>query len=246
VKNTPIQSFESYEAVSQQAAQIIVNAVREKPDLLLCAAAGSTPARAYELLAEQYRRDESIFDELRVIKLDEWGGIPMNDPGSCETQLRRQLILTLAISPDRYLGFKSDSTDPATECAQMRSHLELSGPIDLCVLGLGTNGHVGMNEPAEHLQSLSHVAALAEVSLGHTMLLRSRVSPTYGLTLGMAEILSSRQILLIVSGGHKREPFRKLLRREISTHFPASFLWLHPNWRLLCDQDAAGNSTLLG
>ena len=246
MKSTPIQTLENYEDLSRQVAQIIMNALREKPDLLLCAAAGSTPARAYELLAEQYRRDESSFDQFRVIKLDEWGGIPMNDPGSCETQLRRQLILPLAISPERYLGFRSDSTDPEAECARMRSHLELIGPIDLCVLGLGTNGHVGMNEPAGYLQPWSHVATLAEVSLGHTMLLRSRVSPTYGLTLGMAEILSSRQILLIVSGGHKREPFRQLLRHEISTQFPASFLWLHPNWRLLCDQDAAGNCNLLG
>src|SRR5262249_48201744 len=111
--------------------------------------------------------------------------------------------------------------------------------IDLCVLGLGVNGHIGMNEPAPSLQPEAHVARLAATSLRHSMLKNSRRAPTYGLTLGMAEILSSREILLLVSGANKRQPLRRLMSRELTTEFPASFLWLHPNWILFCDHDAA-------
>ena len=101
------------------------------------------------------------------------------------------------------------------------------------------NGHVAMNEPAASLKPASHIARLAEVTLAHPMLAKSKSPPTYGLSLGMTEILASREILLLVNGAKKREPLRKLLRREIATEFPASFLWLHPNWTLLCDRDAS-------
>ena len=96
-----------------------------------------------------------------------------------------------------------------------------------------------MNEPAPFLQAEAHVASLTESTLRHPMLADSKSKPVFGLTLGMAEILTSREILLLVSGAAKREPLRKLLRREITTHFPASFLWLHPNWTLLCDRESA-------
>jgi galactosamine-6-phosphate isomerase len=143
----------------------------------------------------------------------------------------------------RYFGFQG-AADPEAECERVRRRLETEGPIDLCVLGLGLNGHVGMNEPAPMLRPAAHVASLTETSLRHTMLADARSRPTHGLTLGMAEILASHQILLLVSGVTKTEPLRKLLRREITTEFPASLLWLHSNWTLLCDRDAAGGLDL--
>ena len=106
------------------------------------------------------------------------------------------------------------------------------------------NGHVGMNEPAPHLQPEAHVAHLAEATLRHPMLSHVGNPPSYGLTLGMAEILGSREILLLVSGKAKVEPLKRLLTREITTNFPASFLWLHPRVTLICDRDAAGESIL--
>ncbi len=121
----------------------------------------------------------------------------------------------------------------------MRRVVAAEGPIDLCVLGLGVNGHLALNEPAASLLPTAHVARLSQASLRHPMLANSPKLPAYGLTLGMADILVSRDILLLVSGVNKREPLKRLLRREITTEFPASFLWLHPNWTLLCDQNAA-------
>jgi len=227
------------EAMSRKAVERILHALNRNPGLLLCAAGGSTPLRAYGLLAHDRSRHPDLFQGLRVIKLDEWGGLKMNAPGSCEHQLRTHLVAPLELSEDRYFGFNSDPSDPQAECERARHYLADRGPIDLCVLGLGMNGHLGMNEPAPSLQPEAHIAQLAPTTLRHPMLTEATDSPGYGLTLGMAEILHSREILLLVSGAAKREPLRRLRRREITTEFPASFLWLHPNCTLLCDREAA-------
>lgn len=227
------------ESMSRKAAERVLNALAGKPDLLLCAAGGSTPLRTYQLLAEHHARKPDAFRSLRVVKLDEWGGIEMDDPGSCEGQLRTHLVNPLGLAEERYFGFRSNPANPEAECERIRRRLASEGPIDLCVLGLGMNGHVAMNEPAPSLKPVAHVGRLTESSLRHPMLANSRTAPTYGLTLGMAEILASREIVLLVSGASKREPLQRLLRREITTEFPASFLWLHPNRTLLCDREAA-------
>ena len=237
--NSSIEICRDHESLSSKAARLIMNALARKPDMLLCAAGGSTPLRTYELLAKDYLRHPETFQKLRLVKLDEWGGIAMDDPGTCEIQIRSFLMSPLQVAEKRYFGFDSNPADPEAECERIRRRLTTEGPIDFCVLGLGMNGHLAMNEPAPNLKPAAHVARLTEVTLAHPMLAQSKSPPTYGLSLGMGEILSSREILLLVSGANKREPLRKFLRREITTKFPASFLWLHSNWTLLCDNGAA-------
>ena len=230
--------FNDAESFSRKAAKRVLAALTGKPDLLLCAAGGSTPLRTYQLLAEHRARHPKVFRKLRVVKLDEWGGLTMGGLGTCEQQFQTHLLGPLGVSDKRYIGFCSDLPDPERECARVRRRLDSEGPIDLCILGLGMNGHVAMNEPAPSLLPHAHVARLADVTLLHPMLADSRSKPTFGLTLGMAEILASREILLLVSGANKCEPLRKLMQRQITTEFPASFLWLHSNWTLLCDRTA--------
>jgi galactosamine-6-phosphate isomerase len=239
IRSDPIQILYDYEALSLRTAEMISRGVKAKPDLLLCAPGGSTPSRAYEILAEKQKANSEEFKQLRIVKLDEWGGIPMDDPGSCETQLQKQLLKPLNVSANRYFSLNSNSDAPENECQRIRASLSQNGPIDLCLLGLGTNGHIGMNEPSSTLQPYTHIATLTDVSLRHPMLRHSSAPPKYGMTLGMTEILASREILMLVSGKAKHAAAQRLLRREITTDFPASFLWLHSNWTLLCDRDAA-------
>ena len=146
--NPSIRICDDHEAMSRQAAECVVHALARKPDLLLCAAGGSTPLRTYEFLAKHCTRKPDLFGAMRAVKLDEWGGIAMDDPGSCEGQLLKYLVNPLGLSKDRYFGFKSNPTDPDAECERVRSRLAAEGPIDLCVLGLGMNGQIAMNEPA--------------------------------------------------------------------------------------------------
>ena len=129
--------------------------------------------------------------------------------------------------------------DEKRECVRISRWLARNGPIDVCILGLGRNGHIAMNEPAATLLPHAHVARLAPSSLKHSMLKGLARKPRYGLTLGMGDILGSRKILLLVSGRAKRAMFRRLVRPQITSRLPASLLWLHPDVTVLADKDAA-------
>ena len=226
--------------MSRRAADEILADLRHNPGLLLGAATGSTPSRTYELLAQTARLDPAVFKEIRLIKLDEWGGLAPDDRATCESYLRQNLITPLGITPDCYAGWNSQPADPHAECDRIARWLSDHGPIDLCVLGLGANGHLAFNEPAESLTLDPHVARLSTTSLGHPMLASARSIPTFGLTVGMADILHSRRALLLVSGSHKTDQLRTLIEGPITTRFPASLLRLHPRLTIFCDTDAAG------
>lgn len=241
-----IKIVSDYEAMSRAAAAWIAREVRRQPRLLLCLATGSTPARTYELAGGRTRKSPAIFDRLRVLKLDEWVGLARDDPGSSGNYLLRRVIAPWGVSQERFVGFTPKSRRMKAECGRIRNWLARNGPIDLCILGLGANGHLGFNEPGALLRPAAHCARLAGRTRAHPMVEHTSVKPNYGLTLGMAEILQARRILLLVSGAHKRAPLKRLLRAEISTHFPASLLWLHPQTTVLCDRAAAGAASTPG
>jgi galactosamine-6-phosphate isomerase len=228
-----------HEAMSRRAAAELRAALQAKPDLLLCVASGATPARAYDLFAEEGRVRPDAFRRLRVLRLDEWGGLAADDPGSSEAQIRRQLVSPLGLAADRYFAFRGDAPDPERECARIRDVVDAQGPIDVSVLGLGLNGHLGFNEPAPELQPHAHVAELSQTSREHSMLASARAAPEYGLTLGMADLMCSRRVLLVVSGAHKRSVLERLVAGGITTSLPASLLRMHPDTLCLCDRAAA-------
>jgi galactosamine-6-phosphate isomerase len=229
--------FADHEALSRAAAALLAERLRQRPDALLCLATGATPMRTYELLAERQATEPVLFEGVRVIKLDEWGGLALDDPASCEQYLQQALIGPLGLS-ERYVAFDGQSPDSMAECRRIARWLEEHGPIDTCVLGLGVNGHLGFNEPAPSLRPHAHVAELSAASLQHSMLDAARSRPTHGLTLGMADLLHADCVLLLVSGAAKREPLARLMTGPISTEFPASLLAIHRNALVLCDTAA--------
>ena len=232
--------FPDHERASQFAADWLVEHLHDKPDSIVCLATGATPMLGYAILAERAAKEPSLVDRCRVVKLDEWGGLPMDDPATCEQHLRNTLVTPLGMA-DRYVGFESQPPNAEAECGRIAMWLAENGPIDVCVLGLGLNGHVGFNEPAAFLQPHAHVAQLSDASLAHAMVSRCDTRPTYGLTLGMADLLQSRHILLLVTGAAKREALTQLLRGQVSTEFPASLLQLHGDVWVACDDAAISN-----
>ena len=233
---------DSYESLSREAASLIIKELQRKKDTLLCAATGNSPEGTYALLSERYKKEPDLFSFLRVIKLDEWGSIPMDNPGTCESFLQKHLIGPLEIDSKRYISFQSDPKDPDKECTRIENELENYGPIDICILGLGMNGHLALNEPGNFLESNIHVAKLSEVTLTHSMVHQMGVLPSYGLTLGMKDILQSSLILLLISGAKKKDITAEFLKENITTELPASFLWLHPNVVCLIDREALPQS----
>lgn len=225
------------EEIGRRCAEVIIAELRRKPSLLLCAATGSSPTHAYRLLAEKKKQEPALFDELRIVKLDEWQGLKMSDQGTCESYLRNQLLGPLGVTEDRYFAFRSDPEDPPKECRRIERVLGEQGPIDLCVLGLGVNGHLALNEPAEELTAEPHMAELSESSLQHPMIQHVAAPIRYGLTLGMSDIMRSGKILLLIQGAQKRAVVRRLLAGGISTNLPASLLRLRAGVTYLCHKD---------
>lgn len=153
--------------------------------------------------------------------------------------MEEYILQPLRISADRYLGFRTGA-DPAEEAQRFHRQLSAWGPIDLCILGLGLNGHLGLNEPAPVLSVHTHVATLAPSSQQHHMVQDLAEKPKAGITLGMGDILHSREVLLLVNGEHKRAAMQELRKPQVSTQFPASLLWLHPNAWCGADRAAMG------
>jgi len=229
-----IKFVKDKETMAVTASSVIAEAIRQKPNLLLCAATGNSPTETYKKLILQKANFDS--SQLRIIKLDEWGGVLMNNPQTCEQYLQQYLIRPLDISPERYFAFQSKSEDPVNEIARMQTILTVNGTIDICILGLGLNGHIAFNEPAEQLEPNCHIATLSKQSMQHSMASEMDSKPTYGLTLGMADILQSKLIIMLVSGQNKKDIITKFLSKQITTQIPASFLWLHKNVQCFIDE----------
>ena len=230
-----IQHCHDYEEMSRRAAAHVIAAATAKSDFLLCAPTGHSPAGLYRELIRESARQPDLLRNFRVVKLDEWLEMPPSDPASCEHYLQRRLIEPLGIAAERYISFDAEAKDPAKECARISAEVDRQGPIDVCILGLGRNGHVGLNEPAPHLQPHCHVAKLSEETRGHMMMSGRGTKPASGLTLGMGDILASRNILLLVTGEGKQRAIGRFLEATVTTDLPASFLWLHPNVDVMLD-----------
>ena len=204
----------------------------------MCTATGDSPRGLYQELARKRESNAELFKKLRIIKLDEWGCISMNHPSTCEHFLRTNLLKPLEISNENFISFNSNPVKPEDECKRIQSELEREGPVDLCILGLGTNGHLGLIEPGSFVEPYCHVAKLSSDSEQHSMLDSLVIKPPFGLTLGMQNLLAARKILLLVTGKNKSDVLKKLIKGKVSTSLPASFLWLHPRVECLVDQSA--------
>jgi galactosamine-6-phosphate isomerase len=226
--------------MSRRAAARIAGALRREPRLLLGGVTGDTPTRTYARLAEMRTEEPDLFRRVRVLKLDEWMGLPAGHPATSERYFRTNVLGPLGIPRSRYQGFATRPPDLDAECARIARWLGAHGPMDLCVLGLGTNGHLLFNEPAPSLPPGPHVARLSRASRRHAMVRAMKRPPTQGLTVGLADILAARAVLLLVSGRHKAAPLRRMIEGGVTTRCPASLLWLHPDVTVYCDEFARG------
>jgi galactosamine-6-phosphate isomerase len=176
--------------------------------------------------------------------MDEWTGLPRGHEATCEAFVRKEIVGPLRIPRSRWQSWRSDAADPRREALRVSRWLGREGPLDLCLLGLGLNGHLLMNEPGPSFEPGPRASRLLPQTRRHSMVRALKPRPRFGYTLGLADILGAREIVLLVSGRKKRAPLARMLSGRVSTASPASFLWLHPRVTVYCDRAAAGGSTL--
>jgi galactosamine-6-phosphate isomerase len=223
--------------LNELASDLLIYEIKQNTHALICAATGNSPTGIYQKFVE--KQYSVIVENLVFIKLDEWYGLGADDAGSCETYLQKNLLKPLGIPADRYISFDGKTNDPEQEFDRVNQYLTDNGPINLSILGLGTNGHIAFNEPAEALQPHAHLATLSEASLSHNMITGAGVQIKEGMTLGMADILRSKKIILPVFGKSKRAVMERLMEGKVSSQLPASFLWLHPDVHCFyCENDS--------
>jgi galactosamine-6-phosphate isomerase len=229
-----ITYLDNYAALSENAAQLIATEVQKNPELLFCAATGGSPTGMYAVMA----KDKAIYSKMRVIKMDEWGIIPLSHPDSCESYLEKHLLKPLDIAKERYITFDTAPELVESECRRIGKFIKENGPLDICILGLGKNGHIAFNEPAEVLNPDFHKAVLAESTIAHDPTLSQGSEPAYGLCVGMEGIMQSKKIIFLVTGKGKQDAVKRIMEKKIGTDCPASFLWMHPNVECLIDSSA--------
>jgi glucosamine-6-phosphate deaminase len=231
---------ENYTEMSLEAGKIIVDKIRTNPSLTLGLATGSTPKGVYDYLIQDHEENETTYKQVKSVNLDEYIGLSTEDPNSYHYFMNQTLFKHLDINENQTHIPNGAASDLEQECLRYEQLIKELGGIDLQLLGIGQNGHIGFNEPGTPFTSTTHIVTLAQ----NTREANSRFFnsleevPTHAITMGIASILKSKEILLLVSGEGKAEALYKFVNGEISEEFPASALKYHSNVTVIADRDA--------
>jgi glucosamine-6-phosphate deaminase len=230
-----------YDTLSKRAADWIAAAIRQRPHLVLGLATGSTPIGLYRALAEAVRRDELSFAQATTFNLDEYLGLPPHHPQSYRTFMEAQLFCHLDIPAEMTHIPRGDADDVAAQCLEYEEQISSAGGIDIQVLGIGRNGHIGFNEPGESIGRGTHVVTLSETTreANARFFPAGETVPTHAITMGLKSIMNARQVVLLASGADKAEAVRRAVCGDVTPEHPASILQLHPDCVFLLDEAAA-------
>lgn len=224
------ESFDTQEALSTRAAELLLSAIRENPRMVLGLPTGRSPIGMYARVVRECSREYHCFRDVVTFNLDEYCGIPPEHPASYATYMRQHLFDHVDIDPENTHIPHGVDPDPAG----YEKELQRAGGLELTFLGLGRNGHIGFNEPGTPFDSRTRIVELtASTRHANADLFPGGHVPTHAITMGIGTILESRRIVLLVSGSGKEEALDRLHSGEVSEDFPASALHVHTDVTVL-------------
>ncbi|WP_042222430.1 glucosamine-6-phosphate deaminase [Oceanobacillus manasiensis] len=235
-----LKTVENYQDMSMVACSIIMEKVKQLESPVLGLATGSTPEGLYKQLIEQYKQDNVSFQNVKTFNLDEYVGLTKQNKQSYDYYMRENLFSHIDIDlANTYLP-NGASADLDQECIDYEARIKQAGGIDIQVLGIGLNGHIGFNEPGTNFSSRTHIIDLAESTRTANARFFDSLEevPEQAITMGVDTIMDSKEILLLVSGEKKAEAVSRMLEGEISEEFPASILQKHPHVTVVGDKAA--------
>jgi glucosamine-6-phosphate deaminase len=236
------RKYSSEAALAESLGRIIIDLVQRLPEAVIGLPTGRTPLALYAELARLTNRHAVDWSAVRTFNLDEFVGLGAGDSGSYRSFMDDRLFRQIDLPADNVGFLDGRATDLDAECERYEQAIHAAGGMDLLVLGIGENGHVGFNEPADSLAARTHRVRLVERTRAANALWfggdLSRV-PHEALTMGMATILSARAIVLIATGETKIDAVSRMLYGGVTTRVPASFLQLHPQVDVMLDDSLA-------
>lgn len=229
-----------YQEMSMVSGNYIIEKVKKQPSITLGLATGGTPKGTYQYLIKDHQENGTSYQKVTTFNLDEYIGLKANHPNSYRQYMNTCLFNHININKFQTNIPKGDGSNHTDECLQYEQLIAAHGGIDLQILGIGSNGHIGFNEPGTKFDSNTHIVNLTDSTRkANARYFKSLEEvPKQAITMGIATIMKSKEILLLVSGESKKEAMKKLLYDEVSENFPASILKCHPHVTIIADGDA--------
>jgi galactosamine-6-phosphate isomerase len=234
-----VRIFKDNPALSVYAADEMLTLLKENPSAVICMASGDSPALTCGLFVKKAITEKIDVSKFFFIGLDEWVGLPPGMAGSCRHDFQQRIIAPLDLSSSQYHFFNAMADDLKNECAAMDKIIRDKGGIDLMVVGIGMNGHIGFNEPGTDFNLLSHVTELDETTIRVGQKYFSQpVTLKKGITLGPAHLMAARKVFMLANGTGKAPVIKKAVEEKISPALPASIMQQHSNGFILVDEEA--------
>ena len=232
--------YNNYDELSAAAAELVMEQVKSKPGSLLCFPSGESPTGMFRHLVQLAQTGKIDFSQCSFIGLDEWLGMDENNEGSCKHYMYHHFFDPLKIPPAQIIFFDALTTDLEGECERINEVINRHGGLDLMMVGVGMNGHLGLNEPGTDFDSYAHRSTLdnTTVKVGQKYF-KEQTTLKEGITLGLRHLKEAKKAVLIASGVKKAAIVAEGLQGEVSTSVPASILQTIPGAIVLLDKDAA-------
>ncbi|GIO24332.1 glucosamine-6-phosphate deaminase [Oceanobacillus sp. J11TS1] len=231
---------ENYKEMSQIAAKYLTEQVSAKPNSVLGLATGSTPEGLYEEIIHRYNKGEISFKDVTTYNLDEYVGLANDNDQSYYYYMHKLLFDHINIKEEQAYLPNGDAADLQEECIRYESSIQAAGGIDIQILGIGLNGHIGFNEPGTPFSSKTHIVDLDESTREANARFFKSIDdvPKQAITMGIDSIMQAKRIILLVSGSQKAEALERLVNGPVTEDFPASILQKHSDVTIIADQDA--------
>ena len=230
-----------YQELSNQAAKLVAEQITRKPDSVLGLATGQTPVGMYQELVRKFKKGEIDFSRVITFNLDEYYGLSPEHPQSYHFFMWDTFFRHINIRNENVYLLNGVTDDIEGECQQYENLIQQNGGIDLQILGIGDNGHLGFNEPAIGLNSKTHLVNLSEETIRANSKYFKNIEevPRQALTMGIGTIMKAEKIILLASGPKKAHVIERTVHGKVSTEVPATVLQLHQDTTILIDQEAA-------